>query len=282
MNALGGSFPSKVGLVVVGIVNRQRQMRGSFRRIVANPSPQSKRLGRACGIGHHNIYKVHTLLCCHRHFDRRARLRRLCGNLLAVERYFIRQFAGKGCAVDCRGGHCEGYRSLQCCACKVELRIGRLRRSTGSRDVGNIQTGKLLGIGEMSQNVGTSRFHIDGAEHRDARLVARGPVHHVGRAVERGALQVVANLNAGFADKGFLTRFLVNTVKAAVLIFNGVDGTVGTRCNSDIHVAGTDNVFNAIAVLNGGKVVSRSRGVVEATVNLSRHLVIIGIGSHQA
>ena len=134
----------------------------------------------------------------------------------------------------------------------------------------------------MSQDIGTSRFHINGAEHRGARLVARCPIHHVGGAVERGTLQIVANLDASFADEGFFTRFLVYAVKAAVLIFNRIDRSISTRSNGYVHIARTDNAFNAIAILNGGKVVSRSRGVIETTIHLSRHFVIIGIGSHQA
>ena len=39
VNALGGCFPREVGLVVVVIVNRQRQISRGFRRIVAYPSP---------------------------------------------------------------------------------------------------------------------------------------------------------------------------------------------------------------------------------------------------
>ena len=39
MNALGGCFPREVGLVVVVIVNRERQISRGFRRIVAYPSP---------------------------------------------------------------------------------------------------------------------------------------------------------------------------------------------------------------------------------------------------
>ena len=134
----------------------------------------------------------------------------------------------------------------------------------------------------MSQDIGASRFHIDGAEHRGARFVTCCPIHHVGRSVERGTLQIVANLDAGFADEGFFTRFLVYAVKAAVLIFNRIDSSISTRSNGYVHIARTDNAFNAIAVLNGGKVVSRSRGVIETTIHLSRHFVIIGIGGHQA